>query len=100
MARWLHLTVPDKIRRRSPLEMELIDNFKSELFEVGIPADSTAVGKSIVHLHFPKAAVIVMINRNDKFIRPGGSTVLQQGDKLLVMGDDKETINKVYESLK
>lgn len=100
VAKWLHLTVPDKIRKKSLLEMELIDDFKSELFEVGIPDESKSVGKSIVQLSFPKGATIVMINRNGKFIRPGGSTVLNANDKLLVMANDKETINKVFESLK
>lgn len=99
LSKWLGISVPEKIRKPSPLEMELIDNFKSELFEVDIPPGNLTVGKSIVDLKFPKSAVIVMINRNDKFIRPGGSTVLEAGDKLLVMADDKSSVNKVYESL-
>ncbi len=99
VSRWLNLSVPERIRRRSVLEMELIDNFKSELFEVTIPHNNPAVGKSIVQLKFPKSAIIVMISRNNKFIRPGGSTVIEYGDKLLVMGDNKSSIHDVYETL-
>ncbi|QOI97655.1 MAG: potassium/proton antiporter [Flammeovirgaceae bacterium] len=100
VAKWLHLTVPEKVRKKSLLEMELIDDFKSELFEVDIQAENKSAGKSIVQLNFPKGATIVMINRNGKFIRPGGSTVLNANDKLLVMANDKETINKVFDSLR
>jgi potassium/hydrogen antiporter len=100
VSKWLNLAVPEKIRRRSPTEMELIDNFKSELFEIEVPNNHPIVGKSIVEIRFPKSAVIVMISRDNKFIRPGGSTVLQGHDKLLVMGDNKASVQQVYETLK
>lgn len=99
VAKWLHLSVPERIRKPSALELELLDNFKSELFEVVIPPSTPVVGKSIVQTRFPKTAVIVMISRDGKFIRPGGSTVLEAGDKLLVMADDKTSINNVYSNL-
>jgi cell volume regulation protein A len=99
VARWLHLAVPEKIKKRSPLELELVDSFKSELLEIGLNNNNPIVGKSIVELAFPKTAIIIMINRHGKFIRPGGSTVLEAGDKLAILADNKETIPKIYESL-
>jgi cell volume regulation protein A len=99
VSRWLHLSVPERIRKPSPLEMELLDNFKSELVEVVIPPGAPVVGKSIVQTRFPKSAVIVMISRNGKFIRPGGSTILEANDKLLVMADNKTSIQDVYTNL-
>lgn len=99
LSRWLGLSVSERIRRRYALDMELFDNFKSELFEITIPPDNVAVGKSIVQLKFPKSAVIVMISRNQKFIRPGGSTILEGGDTLLVMGDNKASVQAVYDTL-
>lgn len=99
MSKWLKLAVPESKRKQSELELELIDNFKSELFEVDIPANKNVAGKSIVQINFPRSATIVMISRDHKFIRPGGSTVLNAGDKLLIMADNKEAVQKVYESL-
>jgi cell volume regulation protein A len=99
VSRWLHLSVPERIRKPSPLEMELLDNFKSELVEVVIPPGAPVVGKSIVQTRFPNSAVIVMISRNGKFIRPGGSTILEANDKLLVMADNKTSIQDVYTNL-
>ncbi|HLT75699.1 MAG TPA: TrkA C-terminal domain-containing protein, partial [Ohtaekwangia sp.] len=99
LSRWLGLSVPERIRRRYALDMELFDNFKSELFEITIPSGNPVVGKSIVQLKFPKSAIIVMISRNQKFIRPGGSTIIEGGDTLLVMGDNKASIQAVYDTL-
>jgi potassium/hydrogen antiporter len=99
VARWLHLTVPEKIRKRSPLEIELVDNFKSEMLEIELRPGNKTIGKSIVQLAFPQTAIIVMINRNGKFIRPGGSTLLEEGDKLHVLADNKESIESIYRSL-
>ncbi|MBX2945979.1 MAG: potassium/proton antiporter [Cyclobacteriaceae bacterium] len=100
VAKWLHLSVPQKIKKRSPLEIELNDSFKSELFEVELGSNNPVVGKSIVQLSFPKTAIIIMINRHGKFIRPGGSTVLEAGDKLAILADNKEALPQVYQSLK
>jgi potassium/hydrogen antiporter len=99
VARWLKLTVPDKVRKRSPLEIELVDNFKSELLEIELQQGNKAIGKSIVQLSFPQSAIIVMINRNGKFIRPGGSTQLKEGDKLHVLADNKESIGSICKAL-
>lgn len=99
VSKWLNLAVPESRRKQSELELELIDTFKSELFEVDIPKGKSVAGKSIVQINFPRTATIVMISRDNKFIRPGGSTVLNAGDKLLIMADNKEAIQQVYESL-
>ncbi|WP_224996623.1 potassium/proton antiporter [Cesiribacter sp. SM1] len=99
MAKWLHVAVPEKLKRRTPLDMELSDNVKSELTEIIIPADNEVVGKQIVELGFPKTAIIAMIKRNGVFITPNGSTVLEPRDTLLVLAENEEGVDAVYESL-
>lgn len=96
VARWLKLTVPQKIKRRSILDLELTDTIKSELIEMNIPGNSKAVGKPIVKLGFPKGGLIVLINRNGKYIQPNGSTIIEEGDHLLVMANNKEVLEEVY----
>jgi cell volume regulation protein A len=99
VAKWLHLTVPAKVRRRSPLEIELIDDFKSEMLEIELKPGNKSIGKPIVKLTFPQTAIIVMISRRGKFIRPGGSTTLEEGDRLHVLADSKESIPSIYRAL-
>ncbi len=99
VAKYLGLTVPDSIRKKSPLEIELVDDFKSEVFELELENGNKSIGKSIVQLSFPQSAIIIMINRKGKFIRPGGSTILEEGDKLQILADNKESIPGIYNSL-
>lgn len=96
MARLLHVSVPGKIKRKFPIDIELHDDFRSELVELDIPAHSSAVGKAIVALQLPQAALIVLIHRNGKYLNAKGDTEIEAGDHLLVMADNKETVEQVY----
>ncbi len=98
VARWLHLSVPWRIKRSFPLDIELRDDLKSELIEMDIPDDSPAVGKAVVDLNLPKSAFIVLIHRTGRYFTAGGETVIETGDHLLLMADSKETVSRVYQS--
>ena len=89
VAKWLYLFKPVKFKTRYPLELELSFNFKNELFELEIKENSNAIGRQIFQLKFPKTSLIVLINRNDKYMTPSGTTTVLQGDKLLIMSDNK-----------
>ena len=99
-AKWLRVALPAKVKPISPIEILMSDRVKTEMVEIEIPEDSFAVDKKIVQLNFPKTAIIAMINRNNIFITPGGSTIIEAGDILIVLSEDKENINLVYDSLK
>ncbi len=98
MAKWLHVSVPEKLRRKFPLDIELSDDFKSELIELDISESSPSKGKAVVELGLPKTALIVMIYRQGKYLTASGDTVIEAGDHLLIMADTKETVTKVHES--
>jgi cell volume regulation protein A len=97
VARWLHVAVPEKIRRKFPLDLELKDNFKSELIELDIPSTSPAVGKAVMNLNLPKKALIVLIHRDGKYITASGDTEIMPQDHLLVMAENKDTVSSVFE---
>ena len=99
VAKWLHVSVPEKAKRRTPLDIELSDNVKTELVEIRIPAENPAVGKKIVELGFPKTSIIAMIRREGKYITPNGSTVLQSFDMLIVLAENEESMDEVYDTL-
>jgi CPA1 family monovalent cation:H+ antiporter len=61
-------TLPDEI------------NVSTQFLEVTIPSDSSAVGKSIAEIGFPREAVFVSIRRGREIIIPRGDTSLQVGD--------------------
>lgn len=95
VARKLHVDVPEKVKRKFPLDLELKDNSKSELLEIDIPAESPAAGKQIVQLALPKQSMIVLIHRDGKYIAPDGETSIVGGDHLLVLADTKEAVEEI-----
>jgi potassium/hydrogen antiporter len=99
VARWLKVAVPQKVKKITPLDMELYDTVRSEFVEIILSGNSNAVGKAIVKLKLPKSALIVLLEREGKYIQPNGSTILEEGDKLLLLANNKEVLNDVYQSL-
>lgn len=99
VAKWLHLTLPVKVKQRSQIDIELSDSVKSLLTEIVVPHGSNAVGKQLVDLHLPKTALISFIQRDSKFITPNGATELLPNDKLFVISESKDDIEKVFERL-
>ncbi|CDF79094.1 Na(+)/H(+) antiporter [Formosa agariphila KMM 3901] len=95
VAKWLNVALPEKIKRASDDERYILDLPKSAMEETEIPANSYAVNKRIIDLHFPKSAFIVMIKRNGKFVRPGGSTVIEANDTLVILLDNDESLDEV-----
>lgn len=99
VAEWLKVTVPKKAKRITALDLELNDTVQSEFTEVILPGNSDAVGKPIVKLKLPKRTLIILIVRNGKYIQPNGSTVLEEGDKLLLLASNKDMLKEVYKTL-
>lgn len=100
VAKWLHLAVPEGLKRRSLLDLELSEDFKNALVEVELPENSLVDGMKIWELDFPKTSLIVLINRQEKFITPNGLTEVHSGDKLLVMMNMESEEKHIKEALK
>lgn len=99
VAKWLHVGLPEKVKRKNPTEMFLSEHPRTEMQEIIISNDSVAVGKKIVALTFPRTAIIAMIKRDDKYITPNGATVIEEDDILIVLSDSKQGMDLVYENL-
>lgn len=99
VAKWLNVALPEKVKPISEIDKLILDLPKSSLQEFEILPDSKAVNKRIIDLNFPKSAFIVMIKRNEEYIRPGGSTIIEAKDSLMVLADSQEDFTKVNDSL-
>lgn len=100
VAKWLHVALPEKVKQRSSVDLFLSERARTVMAEIEIPDDGYAAGKEIVELHLPGTALIALINRNGKFLVPGGSTVIEPGDVLIVVSDNQEGLSQVYDSLR
>ncbi|WP_215225268.1 potassium/proton antiporter [Echinicola shivajiensis] len=99
VAKLLKLAVPEGMKKKSLLDLELSENFKNALIEVDVPENSSIDGKKIVELGFPNTSLIVLINRKGKFVTPNGHTEIVSGDKLMVMMNSEDEEEKVKEAL-
>ena len=95
----VHLIVPEKAKRKFAIDIELSDESKNALLEVELSRASTAISRKIVDLALPQNVLIVLVNRNGKYITPIGSTQLEVGDRLILTGDSDETIEKALHVL-
>ena len=98
-AKWLNVALPEKVKPIAENDRYILNLPKSAMEEILIPPNSFAVDKRIIDLHFPKSAFIVMIKRNDKFVRPGGSTVIEANDTLVLLLDNEDSLSDVKEIL-
>jgi cell volume regulation protein A len=69
------------------LQDEFADSAGGELAELRIPPRSAAVGRRIVELGLPNAAIVVLIKRGGQFLIPRGGVQLQADDRVLVAAD-------------
>lgn len=98
-SKWLKVALPEKIKPVAENDRYILNLPKSAMKEITIPPDSYAVNKRIIDLHFPGSAFISMIKRDNQFVRPGGSTVIQANDTLVVLLDNEDSLNEVNELL-
>ncbi len=99
VAKWLQLSLPETIKPEAALDNFLSEQAKKIMQEITIPEDGFASGKKIVDLHFPRTALISMINRNKEYLTPNGSTIIEPNDTLIILADNKQAMNEVHEKL-
>ena len=99
VAKLLHVAVPESVRRRVGVDVDILEIEKSEMKEVVIESSSGIAGKKIVMLGVPKSIHIMTIKRDNKYIVPVGSTRLLPGDRLMLLAEDKESLKRMYEIL-
>lgn len=99
VAKFLNLTVPVNIRKKSVLDLELGWKTKSVYNVVPIENGFSCIGKTIVDLGLPNSVIIAMVERNNKYFISDGSTKFLKGDKLYVMADDEKSMNKLFARL-
>ena len=94
-SKWLNVALPEEIKKVTESDRYILNLPKSAMEEMTISEHSDAVNKRIVDLHFPSTAFIVMIKRNNKYVRPGGATIIEANDTLVILLDDKESLLEV-----
>lgn len=69
-------------------------DFASELKEI-LLENPECDGKAIMDLKLPDGALVVYVKRGKQYLTPTGSTLLYLKDKVLILANDKQTMNRV-----
>lgn len=93
MAKKLHVDSPIIPKTKFPVEFEPSVDTKSAMKELEVEADDPIVGRQVIDLNFPENSLIVIINREGKFLVPRGTTVIQTGDKLLILAQKESMLD-------
>lgn len=99
VAKWLNMSLPVEDKTKSPVDLLLSEGANSFLREIIIPSGNVAVGKQVMDLDFPEKGIIAMISRNNEFITPKGTTIIQPSDMLIVLYENDEVLDNVYNIL-
>jgi cell volume regulation protein A len=78
----------------SKIDETLVKRVKMISLDVEINKNHFCCGKSIVEVGFPDGLTINLIERNKTFIEPDGETVLVAGDKITIVADSIDTLQK------
>jgi cell volume regulation protein A len=87
VAHWLGVQSSKVIEWHYPGEFVPQVSASSQLMEIEIPQRSPAHDRSIVELNLPPGALVVAIQRADESVVPSGATVLNAGDRMMLLGD-------------
>jgi cell volume regulation protein A len=99
LAKWFRVALPEKLKPLGPVEVFLSEQEKTAYAEVKIPEGSHVINKKIVDLNFPNSAIIAMIKRDGKYITPNGSTVINEGDLLVILCNQNNGMQQVQACL-
>ncbi|MFN3757300.1 MAG: potassium/proton antiporter [Flavobacterium sp.] len=97
VAKWLHVALPQKAKPMALTDAFLVDTEKGIIEEIALPVNSYGIGRKIVDLQLPQKSNIALIKRNEKYLTPSGSTLLQEGDLLITLSEDIDAHTELKE---
>ena len=100
VAKWLKVDLPEGQKIVTEYDKFITNSPKAIMQEIHVTDNCVAIGNKVVKLGFPKSAVISIIKRNDHYITPDGSTVIEPNDILVVLSDDLDGFDQVNSCLK
>ncbi|MBU1248378.1 MAG: Trk system potassium transporter TrkA [Proteobacteria bacterium] len=91
-------TILSYIRRGKVISAVAIKGEEAEVLECYAEEKSRLTGKRIMDVKFPKGALILCFSRGDEVVVPRGDTVIEPGDRLVILSTRKN-ITKVESAL-
>jgi cell volume regulation protein A len=102
VAKWLGVDAPIARGSQYFLDFPPACNLSSEVIELTVGRDSKVAGRQVLDVGLPGGALILLVSRVGECFIPGGGTVLEAGDQVLIMADRKDIarVHSLIESAK
>lgn len=107
VAKWLGVadTPKKKLGKVSSFDIDLPEEIKSVATEIHITPDMLQKGNLLMHLGLPQQTLAIMVKRreadgSERFFVPTGKSEMRIGDKLLVIGDNRDSLASMYREIK
>ncbi|OHB53847.1 MAG: K+/H+ antiporter [Planctomycetes bacterium GWF2_50_10] len=99
LARLLKLDLPIQPKTQPPIQFERTETMKADLLDILVPKGSNVIGKQLKDLSLPEDVLIVLINRDNIYLVPKGSTTLEEADIIfaLVDSDAAKILNAIVD---
>lgn len=99
-ARWLNLVEkPREVRKVKNFDIDFSNDIKSITSELVITDQILKNGNQLMSLPFPENTIAVLVNRDEQFFVPTGTTILQEKDKVLIITDNHDALMETYKNL-
>lgn len=101
-AKLLGVSKPDTPGMKIPIEIAAGVNMNNELIDIIIPYNADITGKTLAEAGLPGESLITVVFRNNQYIVPSGSTMLEEGDVVLVLTNkiNLPEVKRILTSLK
>jgi cell volume regulation protein A len=102
VAKWLDVSdapTPEP-QRLQEFDIEFPEEIKSTSSEIEIIPEMLKRGHRLMDMRMPDKTLAIMVKRDENYFVPTGKTVLHQGDRLMVLTDNKEALEETLKVLK
>ena len=89
------VTIPQDKSNTADFGLEVSDTFQSHLDSFAVRGGDQCIQRSLLSMSFPKNCLVMGIKRGSDFITPNGSTIIQEGDELLLMAASEEKMSQM-----
>lgn len=77
-----------------PVDIEQLERTKNGILQLRINKHDFAVGKMIAELGLPAGSLVLFIKRHEGFLVPDGRTIIEAGDKILMVTKFKDDVEE------
>lgn len=101
MAKWLGVAEEQEpqLKKVENFDIDLPEEIKSVATEIHVTEDMLQHGNRLMDMGFPQNTLAIMVKRGTQFFVPTGKSVLQNGDALLVITDNEQTLQETYRQI-